>query len=181
MNSDPSPPRAKRRRWKRWLLEALLLLGVVFAAHLYQTRHVVSGAAPDFDLRLLDGRGVSLSDYRGRPLLLQFWATWCPICALEQGSIDALARDHQVLAISVDDMSVVQMQGWMREQGVAYPVAFDHSGQVAQAYGVKGVPSSFILDARGNIRFAEVGYTTGLGLRLRLWWAGRGGLPGGGD
>ncbi len=163
----------KRRGWKRWLLEGALLLGVVFAVHLYQTRDVAVGAAPGFELRLHDGRPVDLSAYRGRPLLLQFWATWCPVCRLEQSSIDALAQDYQVLAVSLDDMSASEMQSWMRAQGLSFPVALDRQGQTARAYGVKGVPSSFILDANGDIRFVEVGYTTGVGLRLRLWWAGR--------
>jgi peroxiredoxin len=161
-----------RRRW-RWLLELALVAGVLFALHSYQTRNVAGGAAPAFDARLLDGTRVSLDDYRGRPLLLQFWATWCPVCRLEQGSIDAVARDHQVLAVSLDDMNAAGVQAWMADQGVAYPVAIDVSGELARRYGITGVPASLVIDGNGEIRFTEVGYTSEAGLRLRLWWAGR--------
>lgn len=161
------------RRWRRRLLEALLLAGVIVALHAWQTRDVARGTAPQFSARLLDGEAVSLSDYRGRPLLLQFWATWCPVCRLEQGSIDAIARDHQVLSVSLDDMGPTEMRQWMAEQGVSYPVSFDDNGRISRRYGVMGVPSSIIIDAQGEIRFVEVGYTTQTGLRLRLWWAGR--------
>lgn len=167
--SQPSPD---GRRWRR-LLEALVFAGLIFGLHSYQTRNAVRGTAPEFGARLIDGGEVRLSDYRGRPLLLQFWATWCPVCRLETDSIDAIARDHQVLSVSLDEMSTTEMQGWLAEQGVSYPVVFDDNGQIARRYGVRGVPSSFIIDAQGNIRFVEVGYTTQAGLRLRLWWAGR--------
>jgi peroxiredoxin len=168
-----SPPITRAPRWRRRLLEALLLVAVLVALHAWQTRHVVRGTAPEFAVRLLDGEEVSLSDYRGRPLLLQFWATWCPVCRLEQGSIDAIARDHQVLSVSLDDMGPREMQQWMAEQGVSYPVSFDDNGQISRRYGVGGVPTSIIVDAQGGIRFVEVGYTTQTGLRFRLWWAGR--------
>jgi peroxiredoxin len=152
------------------MLDILLLGGLLVGLHEYQTRDLVRGAAPQFRAPLLDGTATALSDYRGRPLLLQFWASWCPVCKLEQGSIDAIARDHQVLGAALDGIGNSELQHWMVEQGVFYPVAADPTGQIAQQYGVKGVPASVIIDARGKIRFAEVGYTTETGLRLRLWW-----------
>lgn len=154
------------------MLEAALLAAVLLAIHLYQTRNTVRGEAPGFSARLLDGSPVSLQDYRGKPLLLQFWATWCPVCNLEQGSIDAIARDHAVLSVALDDASPAEIRAWMSGKGVRYAVIADPSGQIAAAFGVQGVPTSIILDAGGVIRFVEVGYTTGPGLRLRLWWAG---------
>lgn len=160
-----------RRRWRR-VLEVALIAGVLFAVHCYQTRNIPRGPAPAFEARLLDGSKVSLDDYRGRPLLLQFWATWCPVCRLEQNSIDAIARDHQVLTVSLDEMTLSGLQAWMVEQGVSYPVILDVDGELAQRYGITGVPGSIVIDGRGDIRFTEVGYTTETGLRLRLWWAG---------
>jgi len=168
---EQEPPKA-RRRW-RWLLEAALVAGVLFALHSYQTRNVAGGTAPPFEARLLDGTRVSLDDYRGSPMLLQFWATWCPVCRLEQGSIDAVARDYPVLAVSLDEMNAADLQAWMVGQGVSYPVAIDDSGELARLYGITGVPASFVIDGNGEIRFTEVGYTSETGLRLRLWWAGR--------
>lgn len=150
-----------------------MLVAVLLAIHLYQTRNTVKGEAPGFSARLLDGSPVSLQDFRGQPLLLQFWATWCPVCNLEQGSIDAIARDHAVLSVALDDASPAEIQEWMSDKGVRYAVIPDPSGQVAAAFGVQGVPTSIVIDAGGAIRFVEVGYTTEPGLRLRLWWAGR--------
>ena len=163
-------PAGRNRRYWRRILEVVLLAGLLFGLHKYQTHDLARGLAPSFEAQLLDGTLMTLSDYRGRPLLLQFWATWCPVCRLEQGSVDNIARDYQVLAVALDGTSNPELQQWMVDQGVAYPVIRDPSGRIARQYGVKGVPVSVIIDATGSIRFVEVGYTTEIGLRLRLWW-----------
>lgn len=165
-----TPP---RRRYLRWLVEAALIVAVLAILQAYQAQGVAKGLAPAFETRLLDGEPVSLQAYRGQPLLLHFWASWCPICRYEQGTIDSLARDHAVLTVAMEDMPVSEMQAWLAEQGVAYPVALDATGELANLYGVRGVPTSVVIDPSGEIRFVEVGYTTEIGLRARLWWAGR--------
>ena len=147
-------------------------MGLFYLIHLYQVRHVQEGPAPDFSGRLLDGTEVSLADFKGQPVLLQFWATWCPVCRFEQDSIDAIARDYAVLTVALDDASEDKIRQWMQAEGVAYPVMRDPAGVIASKFGVNGVPASLILDRDGMIRFVEVGYTTELGLRLRLWWVG---------
>ena len=100
----------RQKRWLRWFIEITLLAGVVFAVHLYQTRNTLSGEAPEFSAQLLDGNRVSLHEFRGQPLLLQFWATWCPICSMEQGSIDAIARDYAVLSVALDEAPADQIR-----------------------------------------------------------------------
>lgn len=163
----------QRRRRIRWILEGVVLITVVFALHLYQTRGAVSGIAPEIRGQLLDGTPVSLGEFRGQPVLLQFWAIWCPVCSLEQGSIHSIARDHAVLSIALEDGSADETRRWMANKGVSYRVILDPSGQISGRFGVKGVPTSMIIDASGEIRFVEVGYTSEIGLRLRLWWVGR--------
>jgi peroxiredoxin len=163
--------RGSRRYW-RWSVEIILLVTLFFALHAYQTRDLVRGPAPAFKARLIDGEWVNLEGYRGRPLLLHFWASWCPVCRLQQGSIDSIAQDQQVLTVTLDDMSGPALQRWMRQQGVSFPVIQDQAAEIAAQYGVHAVPSSIIIDAAGQIRFTEAGFTTETGLRLRLWWAG---------
>jgi len=164
---------SKKRRWIRWVLEGVLLIAVLFAVHFYQTQGAVSGEAPEIRGQLLDGTPVSLEEFRGQPVLLQFWASWCPVCSLEQDSIDSIARDHAVLSIALEDTSVDEIRRWMVKKAVSYRVMLDPSGHISRRFGVKGVPTSVIIDAGGEIRFVEVGYTTEIGLRLRLWWVGR--------
>ena len=149
----------------------MLLVFLVVQAWL--TRDAPRGAAPEISGTLLDGSPITLSSLRGQPVLLHFWASWCPICGFEQGSIDAIARQHRVLTIAIDEGPAEGIRSYLDERGIDYPVLHDPGYDIARQYGVRGVPMSFILDPDGHIRFVERGYTTGIGLRLRLWWAGR--------
>ena len=160
----------RRRRPLSWLLKGITVAGLLVGLHGYQTRGVVSGPAPEFQGRLLDGTPVSLSAFRGRPLLLHFWATWCPICDLEHNSINRIAEDHAVLSVAMDDVGGEQLQQSLGEKGVSYAVLPDPAGRIAARFGVRGVPTGVIIDAAGRIRFVTVGYTSEAGLRLRLWW-----------
>ncbi len=166
-------PSRRKPRWVGWLRDLALLLLVLTAIHWWQTRDVASGPAPLLAGQLLDGRPVALADYRGRPLLVHFWATWCPVCRLEQGSIAALAQDYPVLTVATGSGSGEEVAAYLAEAGLDFPVLLDESGALGQAWGVRGVPASFVIDAEGRIAHVAVGYTTGLGLRARLWLAGR--------
>ena len=167
---EPEDKHPAKRRPLRGLVTGVLLAGLFIALHAYQTRGVARGPAPEFQGRLLGGEPVSMQDFRGRPVLLHFWASWCPVCALQQASIDRIARDHAVLTVALDDAGAQEIREWMRSRGVAYPVLHDAQGRIAGRFGVRGVPTSVVIDAHGEIRFVEVGYTTETGLRLRLWW-----------
>ena len=76
-----------------------------------------------------------------------------------------------ILIIAVGIEAASQIFKNMKDKDVDYPVIHDPASQIARQYAIRGVPSSFVIDADGNIHFVEVGYTTGIGLRLRLWWS----------
>ena len=136
----------------------MLVLGIRF----WQQRDIVAGAAPSLP-------GVI---WQKRPTLVHFWATWCPICKTEQGSIEDLAKDYpNTITIAMQSGEAVAVSKFMREQSLNFPVVNDADGSISQAWGVHAVPASFIVDGAGQIRFVEVGYTTSWGLRLRLWLA----------
>jgi len=161
-----------KRRWIRWMLQLAAVVVLLALLNTYNTRGAPRGQAPEISGQLLDGTSVSLQAMRGAPVLLHFWATWCPICGITQATVDAIAADYPVLSVAMDDASPEQILAYMKDHGVDYPVIHDPDYNIARRYGIRGVPSSFILDAGGNIRFVASGYTTNPGLRLRLWWAG---------
>ena len=117
---------------------------------------------------------MDLKDLRGKPVLVHFWATWCPICRAEDGSIHDLAQDYRVLTVATNSGDAQEIARYMEENNLEFPVLLDESGEMGSRWGVNGVPSSFIVDSAGEIRSVAVGYTTGIGLRIRLWLAGRG-------
>lgn len=152
-----------------WVLIAIVM---VLGVRAYTQRGLVQGAAPAIDGIGLAGERISLAELRGGPVLVHFWATWCPLCRGEQGSIDSVAGDYPVITIAMQSGGTAQVAAYVREHGLRAPVVVDESGELARAYGVRAVPTSLILDRDGVIRHVEVGYTTEIGLRARLWLAG---------
>ena len=117
----------------------------------------------------INGAPVSLADYRGQPVLLYFWATWCPICKLEHGAITGLAEDYQIISVALQSGMPAEVKAHMKEHDADYRVINDPDGKISARYGIRGVPTSFIVDSAGDIRATLSGYTTGWSLRYRLW------------
>lgn len=118
------------------------------------SRGFVGDIAPDFALCDENGNVVQLSEFRGRPVLLIFWASWCPHCLVEMPTIDAILKDMPdnlvVIAVaSVDDMETAwsEFQG----RGYAFKAAFDVSDTVFDAYRLRGVPMAFFIAPDGII------------------------------
>ena len=103
--------------------------------------------------------------------MIHFWATWCPVCRLELDNIAALQPEHRVITLAMMSGTDGEILDYLKETKIDFPVISDPQGSIAQNWGVTGVPATFILDGEGRIRFVEVGYTTTLGLRARLWLA----------
>jgi thiol-disulfide isomerase/thioredoxin len=155
-----------------WLRDVLLVVVVIAGVRLYQQRDLPSGRAPELSGLTLQGEPVSLAGYVGKPVLVHFWATWCGVCRMEQSNVDAVTRDHAVLSVASQSGTAADVAAYVQERGVAPTVLVDSASQLAKRYGVHAFPTTFILNAHGEIAFREVGYTTELGLRARMWWAG---------
>jgi thiol-disulfide isomerase/thioredoxin len=158
-------------RWFRWASQVLLVLGVYLGVRAWQTRGTAGGLAPTLEGTTLDGEAVSLAALRGQPVMVHFWATWCGVCRVEEGNIEAVAADHRVLTVATRSGAPGEVDAYRRERGLSAPVILDPDGRLAAEWGVRSLPTSFVLDSDGRIRHVEVGYTTELGLRARLWLA----------
>ena len=170
-NSKPSNT-PKKRRWLRFLLEILLIVAIVIGIRTWQQKDLVNGVAPSFQSVMLDGKTVNLEDYSGKPLLIHFWASWCPFCKFEESSITDIQKDWSVSSVAYQSGNKDEVLEHMQERGIeSWPTIIDADSRLAELFGVKGVPTSYIIDGNGNIRFTEVGLTSGWGLRARMWWA----------
>ncbi|QTR50052.1 protein disulfide oxidoreductase [Candidatus Thiothrix anitrata] len=166
----PDNTNRKPRRWLRWTIEILVIVAIIFGVRAYQQRDMIDGIAPNFERGSLNGSVVRLSDYQGKPHLLHFWASWCPMCEFEQGSISAIAKDHPIITVAFQSGNSEEVQRYMeRKEITEWITVVDEDGKLSEQYGIHGVPTTYVLDAQGNIRFREVGLTSGWGLRLRLW------------
>lgn len=185
-----TPPRkAGRRVWKLFLVGiavGVVALGVIefrtrgtagvqsigvadYRAHA-ETR---SEAAPGFSLPSLGGSGsVSLASFRGKIVVLNFFASWCAPCRLEAPGLGKVSKDYadrgvQLLGVDFRDNAAAG-QAFMDEFGLDYPAASDAAGSLADDFGLYGMPTTFVIDADGIIRYRFVGYVQEESLRGSL-------------
>lgn len=156
-------------RWK----EAVLLVIIVsfialFAVFIVGKKgapvKVISegDAAPDFSLPALDNRVVRLSDFRGRVVMLHFWATWCPPCVEEMPGIEQLYKAFkdsglEILAVSVDEDGASAVSPFMKKNNLTFPVLLDRGRRVASGYGTFKFPETYVIDRGGIVRFKAIG------------------------
>ena len=161
-------------KYYRWFTELTLILIIIFAFRFWQQRDVVVGMAPNIDAVMLNGEKFELYQHKNqdRPILVHFWATWCPVCKLEQSNIENISKDHPVITIAMQSGNDDELKHFMKDENLSFNVINDENLIWSRSYHIKGVPVSFILNKDNKIEFIEVGYTTELGLRMRLWWAG---------
>lgn len=157
------------RGWKKWLIEFFIIVLIIVAVRAWQQQDIISGRAIPVHGQLIDGSHINWSQYQGKPMLLHFWATWCPVCRFEEDSIQSIAKDYPLLTIASwsDDT-----YDYMQKQQLSFPALEDVNGEWAKHYGVKAVPTTFIINSQGDIKFVETGFSSEWGLRLRLWWLG---------
>ncbi len=166
-----SEPAKKKRSWRRLAIEIAIIAAIFFAFRAWQTRDAPRGPAPELVGPTVEGTPMALAARPGKPVLVHFWATWCGVCRAEQGTIDGLAEDREVVTVATQSGGPSEVMAYLRQEDLHFPVIVDSSGELARRWGVHAFPTSFVLAPDGTIRNVEVGYTTSLGLRARLWLA----------
>jgi cytochrome c biogenesis protein CcmG/thiol:disulfide interchange protein DsbE len=135
----------------------------------------VGNRAPELDGKGLDGQPVRLSDYRGKVVLLNFWATWCVPCRKEMPDIQALAQAHagqlQVIAVNVGEDSEA-IRAFMNELELELPVVLDRDMEITRKFMVIGLPTTYFINREGRISVRAVGQLDRHGLEHRLAEAG---------
>lgn len=133
---------------------------------------VEGGQAPDFSLNDLDGVEVRLSNLRGKVVLLEFWATWCPPCRESIPAMNELYKKYNdkglvLLGISVDKgQNIVEdIRAFIREYSIQYPIAID-SKNVNTLYGVYSIPTLILIDREGKIVLKNIGFSPEMEKRL---------------
>jgi thiol-disulfide isomerase/thioredoxin len=178
--SDRPAPRFRWVRLRSHLGTVVLMLIVFFGVQAWQTRAVSQGALPELVFTLIDTSGsretTTLAAWRerhaGQPVALYLWAEWCPICKLQQPVVSALVGDVPVLTIAMQSGPPETVARVLAQRQLRWPTAVDPRGELSKALGFGSVPALVVIDANGQLRTPTVGYTSELGVRARLWWAG---------
>jgi len=108
----------------------------------------------DFTLDALNGPKVQLSELRGKVVLVNFWATWCPPCRKEMPDLDALSKrfgKQGFVVLSITDEDTAKVTPFIKEMGYKSIVLFDPEGKVAQSFHVDGIPKNFVFDREGKL------------------------------
>ena len=132
----------------------------------------VGELAPDFTLVDLEGNQVSLSDFRGETVFINFWATWCPPCRAEMPEMEAIYqeyKDQDVAVIGVDIRETKEeVLQYIQEGGYSWTFVLDTTGEVTTNYQITGIPSSFFIDREGIIRAMNIGAITKRAMEANL-------------
>nr|BAL59988.1 alkyl hydroperoxide reductase/thiol specific antioxidant/Mal allergen [Candidatus Acetothermum autotrophicum] len=128
-----------------------------------ETAPTLGYLAPDFTLQDLNGQSVSLSSFRGKPVLLNFWATWCPPCRKEMPELQEFHRRYgdQVVLLGVNwGEGASTVKRFLDQLGVSYPNLIDERGTAFVLYRLTGIPESFFIDPEGYLRGVWIGPLT---------------------
>jgi peroxiredoxin len=146
------------------LILSLAVLCLVMFASASQAK-LEKGEAPNFTLKSLRGDNIKLSEHRGEVVMLNFWATWCDRCKSSfpvLNNIYLKYRDKGFTLLSINnESSLKKVRKWLRGKKIAYPILLDRSHAVSDKYDVSDMPSTYILDRDGQLRFVHNGFEEG--------------------
>ncbi len=122
---------------------------------------VSTTGAYDFNLSDINGKKVRLSDFKGKVVILDFWATWCPPCKMEIPSFIELYKQYKndglvVIGVAIDNE--IKVKNFVKEYKVNYPILIADETTIIKYGGIRGIPTTFIIDKNGNIKNQYVGY-----------------------
>jgi thiol-disulfide isomerase/thioredoxin len=151
---------------KEILIGALLLFIFTNIISYLRKPELSSTSLSQLSVKLLDGSDYSVE--KGKPLIIHFWATWCPTCKLEARNIETLSKKYEVLSVAVNSGDKAKIQSYMQSRDLSFKVVNDKEGALAKQFHVEAYPTTFIYDASGVLKFTEVGYTSTAGLLARM-------------
>ena len=155
---------------KKFLKE--VLLGVIALAIIanvisyFRKPKLDSLTLPHFNVKLIDNKlFVPQID---KPIMIHFWAIWCPTCRTEAPNIQTVSQKYEVLSVAVKSGNNEKLREYMQKNGLNFRVLNDKTGKWAKEFKIKAFPTTFIYNKKHHLEFSEVGYTTTLGLLGRM-------------
>lgn len=158
----------KAKKWTQYIVLLLIILAIAFIVFVTinrgQTKEVkVGDTAPNFQLKTTDGKKVSLADYKGKGVVLNFWGTWCKPCRREMPALNTAAKTYKdknikVLTIHLKNtpQQIEQFFNGLNTE-VNLPVLIDKDGEVSEAYGIDPLPTTVIIDKDGKVKAVHKG------------------------
>lgn len=169
---------------KKWSFKKILKEVAIFALLLFVFSNILSyikspsqddKTLPSFTAVTMDGKTFdsSLHVKNKKPLLIHFWATWCPTCKMENSTIDSLSKKFDVITIVENSADDEKIRQFLKEKELSFQVINDNDGSIASLFKVAGFPTTFIYNKDGILEFSEVGYSSYVTLYMKLLYADR--------
>ena len=156
-----------KEKWPYLVAVAVVLLAIGYVVKTANVTPVSVGMmAPDFGLKTVDGKSVHLSDYRGRVVMLNFWATWCKPCRQEMPSMEEMSKGFRSVAgdrfilLAVNENNVFyqgKIKPFLAKYGIDFSVPLDPLGKLDHLYKITGVPETFVIDQKGVVAEHVIG------------------------
>lgn len=146
----------------------IIFFVINYVMNYFRAPKLDSNTLPTIQATLIDGTKFDSKQLTGKPLMINFWGTWCPTCVQEAGNIARVSKKYNVLTIAVNSGSNENIKKWLSKRDISYPVLNDASGIWSKKFNIEVFPTTFIYDSKGNLKFTETGYSTTVGLLGRL-------------
>ena len=151
----------KFKEYLKEIVKSVLIIVVVLNAYSYYR-------AQDLNKEKLPLQNISMNE---KPLMIHFWATWCPVCKIEAPNIQKISEDYKVITIASQSGTDKEIQKYLQDNDVSFSFINDENNDYAKKFNITVFPTTLIYDKDKNLVFSEVGYTSTFGLQLRMWWA----------
>lgn len=147
------------------MLSSLKKIIALAAVMLMSVSAFAADAAPDFTLKSSTGENVRLAEQRGQVVMLNFWASWCGPCRQEMPLLDGISKKYGKMGFVLYGVNVEEdntaAKKMLKDLGVSFPILFDTESKLSGLYNVEAMPTSVIIDKKGNIRYIDRGYKAG--------------------
>jgi thiol-disulfide isomerase/thioredoxin len=125
---------------------------------------------PKIDSKLIDGSDFKSEELKGKPFIVHFWATWCPTCKVEIPNYQRLIEEgYKVITVAVQSGSDKDIREYLQKRDLTLPTINDPNGKLAKLFKVEGFPTTFVFDKNSELFFSDVGYTSDLSLKIKVW------------
>jgi len=162
-----------KEKIKHYLKEFILFIFImtIFAniLSLYKSSDLNKQALPLSKVTLIDTSNYTIDP--NKPILIHFWATWCPTCKLEAQNIEFISKHFNVITIAVNSGSNSDVKKYLLDKELTFKVINDEHSIYSSEFNIAAYPTTFIYDREKNLVFSDVGYTSSFGLYLRMLWA----------
>lgn len=159
-----------KEKIKKYLKEAIVFVVALFvisnAFSYYRSQDLNKDKLDVESVELLSGKTYEIP--QNKPVLIHFWATWCPTCKFEAPNIQKISKDYEVITIAVQSGTKQEIQNYLDEHKLDFKVVNDVDGYYSRKFNIKAFPTTFIYNSKKKLKFSEVGYTTTAGLYSRM-------------